>query len=80
MMVNLLDDSKFHRQTAVMTWLIEMIIQNSLFGISCIISMLVHSTSLCLTSFTNIQKSTECTFYAVNDILVEQSRGSNHLV
>ena len=28
MMVNLLDDSNFHRQTAVMTRLIEMIIQN----------------------------------------------------
>jgi hypothetical protein len=52
----------------VMTWLIEMIIQNPVFGISCIISMLVHSTSQCLTSFTNIQKSTECTFYVVNDI------------
>jgi hypothetical protein len=68
MMVNLLDDSNFHRQTAVMTRLIEMIIQNPVFGISGIISMLVHSTSQCLMSFTNIQKSTECTFYAVNDI------------
>jgi hypothetical protein len=36
--------------------LIEMIIQNPVFGISCIISMLAHSTSRCLTSFTNIQK------------------------
>ena len=62
MMVNLLDDSNFHRQTAVMTRLIEMIIQNPVFGISCIISMLAHSTSQCLTRFTNIQKSTECTF------------------
>ena len=68
MMVNLLDESNFHRQTAVMTRLIEMIIQNPVFGISCIISMLVHSTSQCLTSFTNIQKSTECTFYPVNEI------------
>jgi hypothetical protein len=68
MMVNLLDDSNFHRQTAVMTRLIKMIIQNPVFGISCIISMLVRSTSQCLTSFTNIQKSTQCTFYAVNDI------------
>jgi hypothetical protein len=32
MMVNLLDDSNFHRQTAVMTRLIEMIIQNPVFG------------------------------------------------
>jgi hypothetical protein len=48
--------------------LIEMIIQNPVFGIFCIISMLAHPTSQCLTSFTNIQKSTECTFYAVNDI------------
>ena len=80
MMVNLLDDSNFHRQTAVMTRLIEMIIQNPVFGIFCIISMLAHPTSQCLTSFTSIQKSTECTFYAVNDILVEQSRGSNDLV
>jgi hypothetical protein len=31
MMVNLLDDSNFHRQTAVMTRLIEMIIQNPVF-------------------------------------------------
>jgi hypothetical protein len=61
MMVNLLDDSNFHRQTAVMTWFIEIIIQNPVFGISCIISMLAHSTSQCLMSFTNIQKSTECT-------------------
>ena len=68
MMVNLLDDSNFHRQTAVMTRLIEMIIQNPVFGIFCIISMLAHPTSQCLTSFTNIQKSTECTFYTVNDI------------
>jgi hypothetical protein len=135
MMVNLLDDSNFHRQTAVMTRLIEMIIQNPVFGIFCIISMLAHPTSQCLvgnlsspgcneinvmslsntiprtkrsyghkriqhpnakksskprmlqdtwifciismlahptsqclTSFTNIQKSTECTLYAVNDI------------
>ena len=68
MMVNILDDSNFHRQTAVMTRLIEMIIQNPVFGISCIISMLGHSTSQCLTSFTNIQQSTEFTFYAVNDI------------
>jgi hypothetical protein len=67
-MVNLLNDSNFHRQTAVMTPLIEMIIQNPVFGISCIISMLVHSTSQCLTSFTNIQKSIECTCYVVNDI------------
>jgi hypothetical protein len=67
MMVNLLDDSNFHRQIPVMTRLIEMIIQNPVFGISCIISMLVHSTSQCLTSFTNIQKSTECTFYVVNE-------------
>ena len=66
MMVNLLDDSNFHRQTAVMTRLIKMIIQNPVFGIFCIISMLAHPTSQCLTSFTNIQKSTECTFYAVN--------------
>jgi hypothetical protein len=44
MMVNLLDDSTFHHQTAVMTRLIEMIIQNPVFGISCIISMLAHST------------------------------------
>ena len=48
MMVNLLDDSNFHRQTAVMTRFIEMIIQNPVFGIFCIISQ-------CLTSFTNIQ-------------------------
>ena len=80
MMVNLLDDSNFHRQTVVMTRLIEMIVQNPVFGIFCIISMLAHSTSQCMTSFTNIQKSTECTLYAVNDILVEQSRGSNDLV
>jgi hypothetical protein len=40
MMVNLLDDSNFHRQTPVMTRLIEMIIQNPVFGIFCIISML----------------------------------------
>ena len=40
MMENLLDASNFHRQTAVMTRLIEMIIQNSVFGIFCIISML----------------------------------------
>jgi hypothetical protein len=45
MMVNLLDDSNFHRQTAVMTRLIEMIIQNPVFGIFYIISMLVHPTS-----------------------------------
>ena len=32
MMVNLLDDSNFHRQTAVMTRLIEMLIQNPVFG------------------------------------------------
>ena len=44
MMVNLLDDSNFHRQTAVMTRLIEMIIQNPVFGIFCIISMLAHPT------------------------------------
>jgi hypothetical protein len=56
MMVNLLGDSNFHRETAVMTRLIEMIIKNPVFGISCIISMLAHSTSQCLTSFTNIQK------------------------
>jgi hypothetical protein len=68
MMVNLLDDSNFHRQTAVMTRLIEMIIQNPVFGIFCIISTLAHPTSQCLTSFTNILRSTECTFYAVNDI------------
>jgi hypothetical protein len=55
MMVNLLDDSNFHRQTAVITRLIEMIIQNPVFGIFCIISMLAHPTSQCLTSFTNIQ-------------------------
>jgi hypothetical protein len=30
-----------------------------------------HPTSQCLTSFTNIQKSTECTCYAVNDIFSE---------
>jgi hypothetical protein len=60
--------STFHRQTSVMTWFIEMIIENPVLGIICIISMLVHSTSQCLTSFTNIQKSTECTFDAVNDI------------
>jgi uncharacterized protein YbgA (DUF1722 family) len=36
MMINLLDDSNFHRQTAVKTRLIEMIIQNP-------ISMLAHS-------------------------------------
>ena len=65
MMVNLLDDSNFHRQTAVMTRLIEIIIQNPVFGIFCIISMLAHPTSQCLTSFTNIQKSTECTLYTV---------------
>ena len=41
MMVNLLDDSNFHRQTAVMTRLIEMIIQNPVFGIFCIILMLM---------------------------------------
>jgi hypothetical protein len=41
----------------VMTRLIEMIVQNPVFGIFCIISMLAHSTSQCLTSFTNIQKS-----------------------
>ena len=52
MMVNLLDDSNFHRQTAVMTRLVEMIIQNPVFGIFCIISMLAHPTSQCLTSFT----------------------------
>jgi hypothetical protein len=46
MMVNLLDDSNFHRQTAVMTRLIEMIIQNPVFGIFCIISMLAHPTTL----------------------------------
>jgi sugar phosphate permease len=51
-----------------MTLLIEMIIQNPVLWIICIISMFVHSTSQCLTSFTNIQKSTECTFYTVNDI------------
>ena len=51
-----------------MTRLIEMIMQNPVFGIFCIISMLAHPTSQCLTSFTNIQKSTECTFYTVNDI------------
>ena len=68
MMVNLLDDSNFHRQTVVMTRLIEMIMQNPVFGISSIMSMLVHSTSQCLTSFTNIQQSTEYTFYTVNDI------------
>jgi hypothetical protein len=45
MMVNLLDDSNFHRQTSVMTWLIEMIVQNPVFGIFCIISMLAHPTS-----------------------------------
>jgi hypothetical protein len=67
MMLNLLDDSNCHRRTVVMTRLIEMIIQNPVFGISCIISMLAHSTSQCLTSFTIIQKS-QCTFYAVNDI------------
>ena len=44
MMVNLLDDSNFHRQTADMTRLIEMIIQNPVFGIFCIISMLAHPT------------------------------------
>jgi hypothetical protein len=43
-------------------------VQNPVFGIFCIISMLAHPTSQCLTSFTNIQKSTECTFYAINDI------------
>jgi hypothetical protein len=42
MMVNLLDDSNFHRQTAVVTRLIEMIIQNPVFGIFCIISMLAQ--------------------------------------
>ena len=68
MMVNLLDDSNFHRQKAVMTRLIEMIIQNPVVGIFCIISMLAHPTSQYLTSFTNIQMSTECTFYAVNDM------------
>ena len=67
MMVNLLDDSNFDRQTAVMTQLIEMIIKSPVFGIFCITSMLAHPTSQYLTSFTNIQKSTECTFYAVND-------------
>ena len=77
MMVNLLDDSNFHRQTAVMTRLIEMIIQNPVFGISCIISMLDHSTSQCLTSFTNIQKSTECTFYTVNNIFSRTVQGSS---
>jgi hypothetical protein len=66
MMVNLLDDSNFHCRTAVMTRLIEMIIQNRVFGISCIISMLAHSTSQCLTSFNKIQKFTECTLYDVN--------------
>jgi hypothetical protein len=55
MMVNLLDDSNCHRQTVVMTRLIEMIIQNPVFGISCMMSMLAHSTSQCLTRFTNIQ-------------------------
>jgi hypothetical protein len=45
MMVNLLDDSNCHLQTVTMTRLIEMIIQNPVFGISCIISMLAHSTS-----------------------------------
>jgi hypothetical protein len=68
MMVNLLDDSNFHRQTVVMTRLIEIIIQNPVFGISCIISMLAHSTSQCLRSFTNLQASIECTFYDVIDI------------
>ena len=67
MMVNLLDYSKFHRQASVMTWLIEMIILNHVLWIIYIISMLAHSTSQCLTSFTNIQ-SPECTFYAVHDI------------
>jgi hypothetical protein len=33
-----------HRQTAVMTRLIEMIIQNPVFGIFCIISMSAHPT------------------------------------
>jgi hypothetical protein len=42
MMVNLLDYLNFHRQTAVITRLIEMIIQNPVFGIFCIISMLAH--------------------------------------
>ena len=39
--------------------------------------MLVHSTSQCLTSFTNIQKSTECTFYAVNDIFSRKDGSKN---
>jgi hypothetical protein len=68
MMVNLLDDSNLHRQTAVMTRLIEMIIQNPVFGIFCIISMLAHSTSQCLTSCTNIQNFTERALYAIHDI------------
>ena len=75
MMVNLLDDWNFHRQTAVMTRLIEMIIQNPVFGISWIISMLTHSTSQCSTSITNIQQSTECTFYPVNDIFSRSPEG-----
>jgi hypothetical protein len=52
---DLLDDSNFHRQTVVMTRLIEMIVQNPVFGIFCIISMLAHSTSQCLTNALRLQ-------------------------
>jgi hypothetical protein len=42
MMVNLLDDSNFHRQTAVMTRLIEMIIQNPVIYVKKLIIMLIQ--------------------------------------
>jgi hypothetical protein len=47
-------------QAAVMIRLIEVIIQNPVFGIFCIISMLAHPTSQCLTSFIMVM----CIYYA----------------
>ena len=78
-MVNLLDDSNFHRQTAVMTRLIEMIIQilylGSLASYRCWFILLrnVWRVSPTYKSPQSVHSMPQMTF------LVEQSRGSNML-
>jgi hypothetical protein len=81
MMVNLLDDSNFHRQTAVMTRLIEMIIQNPVFGIFCIRTKRSHGHKRIQNP--NVKKSSkprtlQATF---NDLLsnIQKPLGIHHI-
>ena len=68
MMVNLLDDSNFHRQTALMTRLIEIFIQNPVFGISCIISILLLNEIIDLFLFEHSERIKYC--YILFSVLV----------